>query len=94
MTVPMLSNNSNSPLLKVSSLSDVDIQHYFETKVTAPCGEINTKTIEVSWFLYGENVICSNFGKAGASTKISVTSIITLVNGAMNLGQIASNNMM
>ena len=27
-------------------------------------------------------------------TKISVTSTITLVNGVMNLGQIASNNMM
>ena len=47
MIVPMLSNNSNSPLLKVSSLSDVDPQHHFETKVTAPREEFPTKTVEV-----------------------------------------------
>ena len=77
-----LSNNSSNPLRLVSSQSDIDPQNNFEMKVTAPPGEIPTRALNVLWFLYDKNVICCS---EGVSTKISVASIITLVEGYKSL---------
>ena len=85
MTVSPLSNNFSNQLHLVSSLSDIDPQNNFDTKVTAPPGEILIKALNVLWFLYEENVICCSSGNEGVSTKISVASIITLVDGYESL---------
>ena len=50
MTVSPLSNNSSNPLFLVSSLSDIDPQNNFETKVTAPPGEIPTRALRCCGF--------------------------------------------
>ena len=53
--------------------------------VTAPPGDIPIRHLQVLWFLYDEYVICCSSGSEGVSMKISVASMMTLVEGYSSL---------
>ena len=72
---------SSSPLLRVSSLSEMLPPCNVDTKLIAPDGVIPISALRVLWFLYELNVSCYAIGLEGCSIEISVASIPTRVVG-------------